>query len=256
MKIALGLTFAAFAALAAIALAQELGDGGNGDGAEPARGSGPPRATESLGEFTQTFEDAVAIVRREADCRDYVRLLVNPADFSELECRRLVLRTYGDPLTVDGVKQFGPVALMETRAEKGSTSTFALAAGYDGRWRIVQQYKPSPGDQPLDEDAATDVAETYVEAIRQEDCDTVLDNMKLGRATPEEVCAGIEEGTAAEAFQDADTEVQSLGGNEFIRAYGISLEDEGWFNFFILDMNGDPTVMDFSLAPRSARPAS
>ena len=230
-----GLTLAATLAIVACG-------GDDEEGGEPVQAGDPPEATESLEEFTQVFEDAIAKVEQ-GDCKDYESLFANPL---ELSCEGLQELTKEDPLTIEGTEEFGPVALMEASAEKEGESTFALASAYDGKWRIVQQYIPAPGDEPLEEEATTEVAETYVEAIRQKDCDTFLDNVNLGTATAEEACASIEEGPAAEAFQSTETEVQSLGGNEFIRMYGISLEEEGWFNFFILDRNGDPTVLDIN----------
>ena len=223
----------AFVVLSACAVAlAACGGGDSTDSSTAAESAVLPEPAESVDRFATRFEDAAAAAV-DGDC-DAVD------EFNDQAAFLLPCPTEGEDyadLEVTATDDFGPAGVADFKAGNATDGATALVAlNEDGRYRLMHSTIPSSiglsstqvGTEPEESEIADQLANDYVTATREKDCDTYFQITLTPTQNKEKECRlqfADESQITPDLVANPDAAPEPLGATEAYHFYGLETED-------------------------------
>ena len=221
--------------LALLLAAVAVGCGGDDESTtseEPAVDEAPV-ATESIEDFAVEFEEA-ALAAEEDDCESFFALMAQGgAEFAN-DCE--LARTFLDDLNVEGTASYESAAVIDASAPGNPESANAAWLGAlnpEGDWTFTVEAntdEPTIGTTPEDQEEFDSLGETWLESIREEDCNTWFDvTVTPPGQSKADACKGQFDTPYPELLsENPDIALEPLGGNAYFQFYGLAFPDQAY----------------------------
>ena len=222
----------ALTALSACCVVLAACGGGDSTGETVATESVGPEPAETIAEFAVRYEEATAAVE-DGDC-------AIAEEFNEGAGFTLPCPFDGedyDEVEITATDEFGTAGVVDYTSALWPDGATAIAARHeDGRFRLIQSLAPSSiglsseqvGTEPAETEVRDQVVADFVDAVREQDCDTYFQLALTPTQNKEKECR-LEFSTKSQITPDLeanpDATAEPLGSTEAFGFYGLETAD-------------------------------